>query len=93
MADLGVLTSNNPGAEEPLQIAHDVLDGMDRPASAHLIPDRAKAIGWALSIAKPGDTVVIVGRGQEREHYVGDRREAFDDREVARFFLRELIKE
>lgn len=93
MSDLGVLTSNNPGAEEPLQIAHDVLDGMDRPAAAHLIPDRAKAIGWAISIAKPGDTVVIVGRGQEREHYVGDRREDFDDREVARFFLRELVRD
>ncbi len=93
MADLGILTSNHPGVEEPLQIAHDVLDGMDRPAAAHLIPDRGKAIGWALSVAEPGDTVVIVGRGQEREHHVGDRCDDFDDREVARFFLQELVKE
>ncbi len=90
MADIGVITNNNPGAEEPLQIAHDILDGMDRPAQAHLIPNRARAIGWALCHAREGDTVLIAGRGHENEHYVGDRREEFDDRQVARFFLQEM---
>lgn len=90
MADIGIITNNNPGAEEPLQIAHDILDGMDRPAQSHLIPDRARAIGWALGNARKGDTVLISGRGHEKEHYVGDRREEFDDRQVARFFLHEM---
>ena len=87
MADIGIVTSNNPGGEEPLQIAHDILDGMDRPAQAHLIPDRARAIGWSLWEARAGDTVLIAGRGQEKTHRVGDRREDFNDREVAKFFL------
>ena len=48
-ADVGVITSNNPGHEPPLQIAHDILSGFRNPGKAHIIPDRKKAIHWALS--------------------------------------------
>ncbi|MEM8680681.1 MAG: UDP-N-acetylmuramoyl-L-alanyl-D-glutamate--2,6-diaminopimelate ligase [Planctomycetota bacterium] len=91
-ADLGIVTSNNPRNEDPQQIAHDVIDGYDRPALAHLIPDRARAIGWALHQAEEGDTVLIAGKGAALEEIAGDERVHFDDREVAKFFLRELEK-
>jgi UDP-N-acetylmuramoyl-L-alanyl-D-glutamate--2,6-diaminopimelate ligase len=40
-----------PRDEQPLQIAHDIIDGYDRPAKAHILPDRAEAIRWALGEA------------------------------------------
>lgn len=92
LADVGIVTSNNPRHEDPLQIAHEILDGYDRPAIAHLLPDRARAIGWALHTAEEGDTVLIAGKGAALEEVAGDRRVGFDDREVAKFFLRELDK-
>ncbi|MCU0962282.1 MAG: UDP-N-acetylmuramoyl-L-alanyl-D-glutamate--2,6-diaminopimelate ligase [Pirellulaceae bacterium] len=81
--DVGIITSNNPGPELPLQIAHDVLDGFTNPAKAHIIPDRAKAIEWALSEAQPGDSVVITGKGDQTYQLIGQRQLDFDDREVA----------
>ncbi len=89
-ADLGIITRSNPGTEDQNQIAHDILDGYDRPAVAHLIPDRGRAIGWALHQARPGDSVLIAGRGNEIHEIVDGNQIDFDDREVARFFLRQL---
>jgi UDP-N-acetylmuramyl-tripeptide synthetase len=90
VADVGVITRNGPGDEEPLQIAHEVLDGYDRPALAHLIPDRAKAIGWVIGQARPKDVILIAGRGDEMQENVGGRWIDFDDRQVARYFLTKL---
>ena len=90
LADVSVITRNDPRNEDPLQIAHDVLDGYDRPAQAHLIPDRARAIAWALVSAKPGDTVLIAGRGDGKQEIVDGRRLDFDDRTVVRALLAEL---
>ncbi len=87
-ADLGIITSNNPGHEAPLQIAHDILDGFKDPGRAHIIPDRAKAIQWALGEAQPGDTVLIAGKGDQRYQIIGQRPMRFDDCEVARRWLR-----
>jgi UDP-N-acetylmuramoyl-L-alanyl-D-glutamate--2,6-diaminopimelate ligase len=63
-ADLGILTGGHIPQAEPLQALHDVLDGYDRPARAHLIPTRAQAIQWTLEQAKPGDSVLIAGEGR-----------------------------
>jgi UDP-N-acetylmuramoyl-L-alanyl-D-glutamate--2,6-diaminopimelate ligase len=89
-ADVGVITRNDPRNEEPLQIAHDVLDGYSRPAQARLLPDRAKAIGWSLAEARPGDSVLIAGRGDEKQEIIDGQRLDFDDREVVRAFLEEM---
>ena len=86
-ADIGVITSNNPGHEPPLQIAHDILDGFRNPDKAHIIPDRRKAIHWALGEARPGDTVIITGKGDEPYQTLGQRQVHFDDRDVARHWL------
>ncbi len=86
-ADLGIITSNNPGHEAPLQIAHDILDGFKDPGRAHIIPDRGKAIQWALSAAGPGDTVLISGKGDQNYQLIGERPMQFDDTLIARRWL------
>ena len=90
LADLGVVTSDNPRGEKPLRVIHDVLDGYDRPARAHVMPDRARAICWALADARSDDTVVVAGKGCEDYQVVGPSRFAFDDRQVASHWLREV---
>ena len=87
-ADLGIITNNNPGQEPPLEIAHDILDGLENPGHAHIIPDRSKAIHWALEQAKPGDTVLVAGKGDLAYQIVGEHPMPFDDRNVARRWLR-----
>lgn len=92
-AHLGIITNHNPRDEEPLQIAHDILDGYERPARAHLLPNRAEAIRWTLAQARPGDAVLIAGKGDQCLDVVGDEAQPFDDREVARQCLAELPDE
>ena len=60
-ADVGVLTSGPSGHDRPLQRIHELLDGYDRPGKAYVMPGRARAIVWALSQARPGDSIVIAG--------------------------------
>jgi len=89
-ADLGIITNDNPRWEQPLQLAHDIIDGYDRPAKAHVLPDRVEAIRWALGVAEPGDAVLIAGKGDRQYQIIGDVRQPFDDREVARKWLYEV---
>lgn len=86
-ADIPVITPAHPGYEKPLQMAHDVLDGVAEQNKFHVIPDRAKAIRWALAEARPGDTVVIAGKGEETHQISGVSRLPMDDREIARHWL------
>jgi UDP-N-acetylmuramoyl-L-alanyl-D-glutamate--2,6-diaminopimelate ligase len=98
-SDRVVATSDNPRSEDPLQILKDVeaglgalqrveadaLDATD--ASYAMIPDRRSAIEVAIGIARPGDMVVIAGKGHEDYQIVGPDRLHFDDREEARSAL------
>lgn len=86
-ADLAVLTNDNPRTEDPQAIIKEILSGFERPDAAQVIPDRAKAIGWALSQAQPGDCVLIAGKGHETHQIIGKKRIHFDDVEVAREWL------
>ncbi len=93
-ADMGIVTNNNPGHEQPLSIAHDILDGYERPGKAHILPNREKAILWALEQAKPGDSVLIAGKGDETGQRVGDEIHLCDDRQLVRNWLYEVgVKE
>jgi UDP-N-acetylmuramoyl-L-alanyl-D-glutamate--2,6-diaminopimelate ligase len=83
-ATTAVITSDNPRHEEPLEIAHDILDGYERPHKARVLPTRAEAIRWALNEARPGDAVLIAGKGDRTYQIVGGKRIEHDDREVAR---------
>jgi UDP-N-acetylmuramoyl-L-alanyl-D-glutamate--2,6-diaminopimelate ligase len=97
LADMAVLTSDNPRSEDPMRIIAEVEAGLagaglkrigEDAAEAergYLIePDRRAAIAMALRIAHPGDIVVIAGKGHEDYQLVGGRRLDFDDRVVVR---------
>ena len=62
LADVGIVTGPHPSIKLPLPVAHDILDGYDRPAIAHLIPDRVRAIEWAIRQTRPGDVLCITGQ-------------------------------
>jgi UDP-N-acetylmuramoyl-L-alanyl-D-glutamate--2,6-diaminopimelate ligase len=90
-SDYVVLTSDNPRSEDPLGIINDALVGLRRFDTPHTLePDRAKAIRAALQQARPGDIVILAGKGHETYQILKDRVIHFDDREVARGVLREL---
>jgi UDP-N-acetylmuramoyl-L-alanyl-D-glutamate--2,6-diaminopimelate ligase len=86
---LPVLTASDPRHEEPLAAMHDLLDGFERPQKAHVLPDRAAAIRYALTLAGPGDSVLITGKGDRQGQIIGSKRLPHDDREVARQWLYE----
>jgi UDP-N-acetylmuramoyl-L-alanyl-D-glutamate--2,6-diaminopimelate ligase len=88
LADVAILTSDNPRSEDPLAILAEMLAGVltvPEPQRARVIvePDRAAAIGLAVAMAGKGDLVVVAGKGHERGQYVGADVIPFDDREVA----------
>jgi UDP-N-acetylmuramoyl-L-alanyl-D-glutamate--2,6-diaminopimelate ligase len=87
LADRVVVTSDNPRTEDPAQILKDVMAGISRTEGVETIPDRATAIAHAISIAKPGDGVLIAGKGHEDYQILGTEKIHFDDREQARMAL------
>ena len=88
LADVAVVTSDNPRTEEPEAIIRDILPGLEGTAAEVVVePDRRAAIRRALSLAKPGDTVVLAGKGHETYQEVGTRVLHLDEREeVAAYF-------
>ncbi|MEM8560097.1 MAG: UDP-N-acetylmuramyl-tripeptide synthetase, partial [Bacteroidota bacterium] len=84
LADRVVLTSDNPRTEDPHAILTDILGGLTRPGAATVIADRAEALQTALADARPGDVVVIAGKGHEPYQIVGTEKRHFDDREQVR---------
>ncbi|MGE0028386.1 MAG: UDP-N-acetylmuramoyl-L-alanyl-D-glutamate--2,6-diaminopimelate ligase [Thermoleophilia bacterium] len=84
LADVAVVTSDNPRTEDPDAIISDIVSGSAGPAELHVEPDRRAAIGWALSRGERGDVVVIAGKGHEQGQERNGVKTPFDDREVAR---------
>ena len=86
LADVTIVTSDNPRSEEPVAIIQDVLQGTGM--DVEIDPDRAGAIARAVSLARDGDVVVIAGKGHEQGQDVNGVVTPFDDREVVRAALR-----
>ena len=86
LADVVVVTSDNPRGEEPLAIIQDVLQGSG--TEVEIDPDRRSAIARAVGLAEPGDVVVIAGKGHEQGQEIAGEKLPFDDRDVAREMLR-----
>ncbi|MDR5683041.1 MAG: UDP-N-acetylmuramoyl-L-alanyl-D-glutamate--2,6-diaminopimelate ligase [Armatimonadota bacterium] len=94
LADHVVVTSDNPRSENPMAIIEDIVAGirgevedlLGRPAlgTYEVEPDRRAAIRRAIAMARPGDIVVICGKGHEDYQILRDRTIPFDDREEAR---------
>jgi UDP-N-acetylmuramoyl-L-alanyl-D-glutamate--2,6-diaminopimelate ligase len=90
LADVPVVTSDNPRSEDPAAIVREILAGMDEDGVIVEV-DRRAAIARALGLAQRDDAVVIAGKGHEQgQEFEGGRKLPFDDREVAREELRKL---
>jgi UDP-N-acetylmuramoyl-L-alanyl-D-glutamate--2,6-diaminopimelate ligase len=88
LADIAILTSDNPRSEDPAAIAAEVEAGAPGELTREL--DRRAAITQAVALARAGDVVVIAGKGHEQGQEIAGRILPFDDREVAREVLRRL---
>jgi UDP-N-acetylmuramoyl-L-alanyl-D-glutamate--2,6-diaminopimelate ligase len=84
LADLTVITSDNPRTEEPLAIIDDILIGLNPTGGQYVvIPDRREAIFRSVGMAQPGDMIIIAGKGHENYQIFKDRTIHFDDAETA----------
>ena len=84
LADVVVLTSDNPRSEDPMAIIGEIRAGLGAGPEVVVEPDRAEAIRLAIGRAEPGDLVLLAGKGHETSQTVGGRSVPFDDRVEAR---------
>lgn len=91
LADLAVVTSDNPRSEDPDAIIAEILAGTGGRPNVLAEPDRSAAIATALANARAGDVVVIAGKGHEKGQEIGGRTLPFDDVEVARETLVRIL--
>lgn len=83
LADLVVVTSDNPRTEKPETIIGHILAGMEGcSAQVHVEPDRRAAIGWALAQGRPGDVIVLAGKGHETYQEIDGVQYPMDEREI-----------
>lgn len=87
LADQVIVTSDNPRTEDPQQILQDILAGIPDSVTPTVLSDRAEAIRTAILQARPGDSVLIAGKGHEDYQILGTEKIHFDDREQARLAL------
>ena len=90
LADVTLLTSDNPRSEDPLAIIADIEKGLieGKAKDYSIVPDRREAIARALAAAGKGDCVLVVGKGHERTQSFKDESVPFDDGEI----IREILK-
>ncbi|HYQ11142.1 MAG TPA: UDP-N-acetylmuramoyl-L-alanyl-D-glutamate--2,6-diaminopimelate ligase [Gaiellaceae bacterium] len=88
LADVTIVTSDNPRSEDPEAIAAEIVAGADGEVELEL--DRAAAIARAIELAEPGDVVLVAGKGAEPGQELADRTVPFDDREAAKEALKAL---
>jgi UDP-N-acetylmuramoyl-L-alanyl-D-glutamate--2,6-diaminopimelate ligase len=90
-SDFVVATSDNPRSEEPLAILAEIEPALKATNASYVVePDRAAAIRLALNEAKPGDVVLLAGKGHEKEQIIGFTAIPFDDVEIALSALGEM---
>jgi UDP-N-acetylmuramoyl-L-alanyl-D-glutamate--2,6-diaminopimelate ligase len=92
LADLVVVTSDNPRTENPEQILADVVAGIPSEVQPIVQGDRALAIKMAIEMAQKGDGVLIAGKGHEDYQILGTEKIHFDDREEARKVLEQIAQ-
>ncbi|MBQ8767669.1 MAG: UDP-N-acetylmuramoyl-L-alanyl-D-glutamate--2,6-diaminopimelate ligase [Clostridia bacterium] len=91
LSDFAVVTSDNPRTENPLLIINDILFGMEKAKSGiAVIENRTQAIGFALSKARKGDTVILAGKGHENYQIIGNEKLPFDERKIVQEKINEI---
>lgn len=87
LADHVIVTSDNPRNESPESIIGDIVGGLTKAPNWETIVDREQAISKAVSMARPGDIILVAGKGHENYQELGKTMVPFDDREVVRRYL------
>ena len=88
LADLSILTSDNPGTEDPMQIIDEIAAAFGDNRKAYIkIPDRSDAIRCAVSILQRNDILVLAGKGHEEYQLIGREKLPFSEREIIREVL------
>lgn len=87
LADVAILTSDNPRTENPWAIIEDIYEGMrGQGGEIHVEPDRRKAIYWALAQGRAGDVIVLAGKGHETYQEIEGVQYPMDEREIVASF-------
>ena len=90
LADLTVVTSDNPRFEEPMDIINDILVGVQKADGAYVtIPDRKEAIEYCVKNAKDGDVIILAGKGHEDYQEIKGEKHHMDERELIADILKE----
>ena len=90
LADAAVVTSDNPRTEDPMDIIAEILAGMTGPGGEiHVEPDRRTAIRWCLAQGRPGDVIILAGKGHETYQEIDGVRRPLDEREVVADYFQE----
>ncbi len=87
LSDVAVLTSDNPRHEDPEAIIHDVMPGLTLAREVIVEADRRQAIYKALSLVRPGDALLVAGKGHESTQQIGDVKYSFSDQQTIRELL------
>lgn len=91
LADLTIITSEDPRTEDPNQIAQEILAGFLPKTNKKIILDRAKAIEFAIKEAKKDDIVVILGKGHEQSMCFGKTEYPWSDHKAAKKALKKVL--
>ncbi len=82
-ADFCIITSDNPRTEDPEEIIREILPGVKNSRTPYkVIPDRPTAIAWAIDKSRPGDVILLAGKGHEDYQVVGHEKRHMDEREI-----------
>ena len=93
LADLTVITSDNPRFEEPLDIIADIKTGIEKTAGKYIeIPDRKEAIAYVIAHGEPGDVIVLAGKGHEDYQEIKGVHYPMDERVIIADILAERQK-
>lgn len=87
-SDFVIVTSDNPRTEEPEEIIREIVAGMkNKRTPKKVICDREEAIHWAIDNARPGDVILLAGKGHEDYQVVGHEKRHMDEREIVADWL------
>ena len=91
LADFSVLTSDNPRLEDPMDILRAIEEGIKRTTGPYVvIENRREAIRYAMQMGRPGDVIVLAGKGHETYQDIGGQKHPFDEKVVVREILAEM---